>query len=229
MAAVDDSLKIDRGVTTLKERALEKMRDAILDFRFAPGERLVERALCARLDVSRSVVREVLRHLESEGLVESVPHRGPVVAEVDRDTAAQIYELRAHLEAIGARACAETASDRDLARLNRRLRALERAFEAGDKRAILTATTGFYDVMFTSGGKAVAWSILQSLNARINALRGMTVLSAGRAGDSLNEMRNIMAAIDSRDPARAEAACVAHVETAAAVAMFIFKTREAGA
>src|SRR3954470_1766498 len=92
------SLKIDRSAKTLRELSLEKMRAAILAGHFKPGERLVERSLCEQLDVSRSIVREVLRHLEAEGLVESIAHQGPVVATLSVDQAAQVYEIRALLE-----------------------------------------------------------------------------------------------------------------------------------
>ena len=217
-----DALRIDRNTKTLKERALENLREAIANFHFAPGERLVERKLCEDLGVSRSVVREVLRHLESEGLVVSTAHQGPSVAKVDRETAQQIYELRAQLEAIGARACAQAASAQDLARLEAELARLTAAFAAGDSRAILAATAAFYEIMFLSGGKDVAWAILKSLNARVSPLRRMTVTSAGRAGDSLAEMQRIYEALAARDPERAEAACRDHVAQAAAVAARLF-------
>lgn len=71
------SLKIDRSVKTLRELTLEKMRDAILSAYFKPGERLVERSLCEELGVSRSIVREVLRHLETRtGRVDPAPGPG---------------------------------------------------------------------------------------------------------------------------------------------------------
>jgi DNA-binding GntR family transcriptional regulator len=219
-----DTLRIDRTTTTLKARALDSLRDAIANFHFAPGERLVERKLCEDLGVSRSVVREVLRHLESEGLVVSTPHQGPSVARVDWETAAQIYELRAELEAIGARACAASASVQDLSRLEDELKRLSSAFDAGDSRAILAATTAFYEVMFLSGGKAVAWSTLKALNTRVSTLRRMTVTSAGRAGESLAEMRRIYAALAARDPNGAAAACQDHVTKAAAVAARLLDT-----
>ena len=57
---------------------------------------------------------------------------------------------------------------------------IERAFDAGDLRAVLEATTDFYETMFLSAGKSVAWTIVQSLNARISHLRMATIGSAGR-------------------------------------------------
>ena len=218
MAENRAALRIDRNVKTLKERALDALRDAILNFHFAPGERLVERKLCEELGVSRSVVREVLRHLESEGLVEAVAHQGPTVSRVDAATALEIYELRAELETLGARACAVKATAEDLAALKDHLEALEAAFARADSGAVLKATTAFYEAMFLSGGKRVAWGILQSLNARINSLRRMTFRARGRAGPSLAEMHAIYDALAAGDAERAAAACRDHVEKAARVA-----------
>ena len=218
MAQDRAALRIDRNIKTLKERALEALREAILNFHFAPGERLVERKLCEELGVSRSVVREVLRHLESEGLVDAVAHQGPTVSRVDAATAMEIYELRAQLETLGARACAAKATAADLAALKGHLEALQAAFSRKDGDAVLRATTSFYEAMFLSGGKNVAWGILQSLNARINSLRRMTFGASGRAGPSLAEMHAIHDALAAGDPEGAAAACRDHVEKAARVA-----------
>ena len=59
------SLKINRNTVTLRQQVLDVLRNAILDFRFKPGDRLIERELCAMTGVSRTSVREALRHLES--------------------------------------------------------------------------------------------------------------------------------------------------------------------
>ena len=101
---IEDALRIDRSAKTLRELAVERLRDAILDGQFRPGDRLVERVLCERLGVSRTVVREALRHLETEGLVDVVPQQGPAVARLDAGQATQIYEIRAMLEALAAAA-----------------------------------------------------------------------------------------------------------------------------
>lgn len=214
-----ESLKVERNTKTLRELVLEKMRDAILGRRFQPGERLVERSLCEQLGVSRTVVREALRHLEAEGLVETLPHQGPVVARLDPEQAAQIYELRAALEALAARACASRATPEDLDRLGAALTQIERAFAVGKLRDVLDATTDFYRTMFLSAGKTVAWAIVQSLNARISHLRMATLSSAGRATTGPAEMRRIVDAIRARDPGAAETACLDHVNQAARIAL----------
>ena len=211
-------LKVQRPTTTLKELALDKMRNAILGFHFQPGERLVERRLAEMLGVSRTVVREVLRHLEAEGLVETLAYQGPVVARLDLATVDQIYELRAVIEVLATRACAERVGERDLERLTQTLGAIEAAFEDGDIVRALEETTHFYAIIFTSAGKTVAWQVFRSLNARINHLRAVTLSSEGRSKTGPVEMRRILTAIRDHDPEGAERVCREHVERAHAIA-----------
>lgn len=213
-----ESLRIQRSTTTLRQLALEKMRDAILRFRFRPGDRLVERDLCDRLGVSRSVVREVLRHLEAEGLVETIPHQGPVVARFDPAKVEQIYEIRGLLEAMAAGACAERADAAAAERLDRAIDVIDQAFQGGDPPEILEATTAFYDELFRCSGKVVAWEIVRSLNARINHLRGMTITSTNRREAAIPEMRRIQRAIAAGDAEAAAEASREHVRRAANIA-----------
>ena len=110
-------MRIEEVPRTLRELALERMRAAIVEFHFKPGQRLIERDLCEQLGVSRSVVREVIRHLEAEGLVHTVPHQGPIVATLDAETAAQIYELRSLLESAAAQAAATLAGAVDIEKM----------------------------------------------------------------------------------------------------------------
>ncbi|MEI9406406.1 GntR family transcriptional regulator [Mesorhizobium argentiipisi] len=210
----DDTLRIDRSAKTLRTLALERMREAIMDFHFQPGERLVERPLCDQLGVSRSVVREVLRQLEAEGLVQMIPGHGPAVAKPDLGRTDEIYELRALLEGIAARACAMSATNAQLALLDSALANLVEAWASGKPAEVMRATTKFYEVLFEAADKRVAWEIVIGLNVRINQLRSMTILSANRRGPAIAEMTEIMDAVRSRKPDEAEAAARRHVESA---------------
>lgn len=213
------SLKIDRNKKTLRELTLEKMRQAIVDQYFQPGQRLVERTLCDELGVSRTVVREVLRHLETEGLVQSIPQQGPVVATIDADTTRQIYEMRALLEGHAAAACATRGGDDAVARLADAIMLIEAAFKRGDLHAVLDHTHAFYDVMFHAAGETVAWGIVCSLNARINRLRGITIASRERDAVAPREMHQLLDALRAHDAPAAREAAQAHVRSAQAIAM----------
>ncbi len=220
------SLKVNRNTKTLRVLTLEKMRNAILSDHFKPGERLVERQLCEQLDVSRTVVREVLRHLETEGLVESIAHQGPVVATFNADEAAQIYEIRVLLEGHAAYLCAQKASDATLDQLKQINAQIQAAFKARDFNEVLARTSAFYEAMFMGGGSTVAWGVVQSLNARINRLRAVTISAPGRDVEAAQEMARILVALGQRDAHAAQEASAAHVRRVAQIAAEKLKEKE---
>jgi GntR family transcriptional regulator, trigonelline degradation regulator len=217
--APHDTLLIDRSGKTLRQLTLEKLREAILNMTFQPGDRLVERTLCDRLGVSRSVVREALRHLEAEGLVENIPGQGPAVAAPDSEKIKQIYELRAMLEALAARHCAARAAAADLALLHSALVEIKVGYDLQSPSAVLAATTRFYEAMFRAAGREVAWDMLISLNGRISHLRARTIATTGRNQDGVAEMQAILNAIEARDPDAAAAASANHIQNALKIAL----------
>ncbi|MBZ9775627.1 GntR family transcriptional regulator [Mesorhizobium sp. CO1-1-8] len=221
----DDTLRIDRSAKTLRTLSLERLREAIMDFHFQPGERLVERPLCDQLGVSRSVVREVLRQLEAEGLVQMIPGHGPAVAKPDLGRTDEIYELRALLEGIAARACAMSATSAQIALLDGALTDLLEAWASGVPVAVMRATTKFYEALFEVADKRIAWEIVTGLNVRINQLRSMTIASENRREPAIAEMTAIMDAIKLRDPDKAEAAARHHVEQARFIAQRLLRPR----
>lgn len=212
-------MRVDRSARTLRELTLEKLREAISQGFYRPGDRLIERTLCDQLGVSRTVVREVLRHLETEGLVETVSHSGPIVARLETEQVQQIYEIRALLEAEAARACAQHATPELVAKL-RAIRAdIEEGFERKDFKQVLTSTERFYEAMFEGGHKFMMHHVVKSLNARINQLRAMTISSPGRDIDSNREMNRLLNAIEKGDGEAAAAASLAHVQRTAGIAL----------
>ena len=219
MTPAAPSLKVDRSAKTLRELALDTMRTAIVNGHFKAGERLVERNLCDQLDVSRSIVREVLRHLETEGLVTSVGHQGPVVASVSREQATEIYEIRALLEGHAARIFTQRASADDLATLTTLNTRIQTAIGQHDFAQAVLHTTAFYETLFLSAQVPVAWDIVKSLNARINRLRLMTLATPGRQAQVAQEMQKILDALSQRNPQAAEQAAVEHVQRVSDIAL----------
>lgn len=213
------SIKVDRSSKTLRELTLDKVRMAILSQYFKPGQRLIERSLCEELGVSRTVVREVLRHLETEGLVQSVPQQGPIVAVIDADTTRQIYEVRSLLEGHAAAGCAQKATPKDIEAMRQSLTNIDAAFARKDYQGVMEATTSFYRTLFLAAGDTMAWEIVSLLNARINRLRLITISSSGRAVAAPSEMFVLLNAIERRDAAAAALTAREHVQTAQTIAM----------
>ena len=213
------SIKVDRNSKTLRELTLEKVRLAILNQYFKPGQRLIERSMCEELGVSRTVVREVLRHLETEGLVQSIPQQGPIVAVIDADTTRQIYEVRSLLEGHAAARCAQKATPLDVETMHDALKSIDMAFTRKDYQEVMEATTNFYRTMFLAAGDTMAWEIVSLLNARINRLRLITISSSGRGSAAPSEMLRLLNAIERRDTQAASHTAREHVQTAQAIAM----------
>jgi len=207
-------MRVVRNTVTLRQQVLEVLRSAILSFQFKPGDRLIERELCEMTGVSRTSVREALRHLESEGLVQNLPNKGPMVATVTAAEAHEIYEVRRALEGLAARLFAERAGAAELAALDMAMTALERAFAAADVHEILKATTTYYDVVLSGCGNHVIRRLIGLLQARVTFLRATSISQPGRAPESLAEMQSLTAALKSGDAGRAEAASTAHIDRA---------------
>src|SRR4051794_19741899 len=85
---------------TLHMRTVEVLRQAILEGHFKPGDRLVERKLCEMTGVGRSSIREALRQLEAEQLIEYTPNRGPTVTVITPEKAEELYQVRGAIEGL---------------------------------------------------------------------------------------------------------------------------------
>ena len=212
------SFAVSHIAAPVREQVEARLRQAIVTGHFAPGARLIERELCALLGVSRTSVREALRQLEGDGLVTNIPHKGMVVTAITRAEAEEIYEVRAVVEGLAGRLCAEHLTNELAAALTTALKQIEAAHQAKDLAGLVAAKDQFYQVLLSGCGNRTAGVVLQSLHDRIASLRALTLAQPGRAEASVAEMRRMLAAILATDGPAACQACIVHVEQAAQVA-----------
>lgn len=212
-------MRIAPVAAPVRRQVVETLRAAITSGRFAPGQRLVEKDLCELLGVSRPSVREALRELESEGLINTIPNRGPLVSTLSAREAASLYEVRAVLEGLAAKLFAEKASDAQVAELGASVKRLEAAFATADVEQILVAKKAFYDVLLEGSQNVVIPSLLRTMNARVTQLRRVSLSSPKRLPKSLREIRAVLKAIRARDPEAAFRASLRHIAEASKVAM----------
>ncbi|HAV47689.1 MAG TPA: GntR family transcriptional regulator [Psychrobacter sp.] len=198
---------------TLKDTALEQLRLAIMIGQLAPGQRLVERAICEQLGVSRTVVRECIRHLESEHLV-TFSAGGSSVAVLESDEIRQIYHLRAMLESEAVRHCAEQATPELVEILQEGLIQIRDNLHAGDVVEALAHSYAFYERLSVTAGMTVAWELTERLNGRIGRLRFITLSTKERSVKGPNNLQEIVNNIAKGDSKPAVKACRKHVEEA---------------
>lgn len=217
MTGID--FKVSKRNSTLRGQVVDKIRSAIREGHFTPGQRLVERELCELLDVSRTSIREALRHLEVEGLINVVPHKGPTVAVMQKQEAQQLYELRALLEGYAGEQFALTGSADLKTKLGSALSEFERISETGTSGELLDAKAGFYNLLIEGCGNVFVGQTLESLYNRIALLRMTSMSQPGRLAHSLAELREIVAAIQAGDGLSAGNACRRHIQNAAKAAL----------
>ena len=170
--------------------------------------------MCDLLGVSRTSVREALRHLESERLIRTVPHKGPVVISLTERDAKDLYQVRAALEGLAGELFATNAADRQIAELKRTAEEMQVAATKNVPTTTLRIISKFYEVLFEGADNQVCAQFIQSLNARISMFRRMTLSTRSRNEPMMAEIEEIVAAATARDPARLKQACIAHVDGA---------------
>jgi GntR family transcriptional regulator, trigonelline degradation regulator len=222
------ALRVAKDMPSLRELTTRTLRDAILRMHFKPKQRLTERELCEQTGVSRTCVREAVRSLEAEGLVERVPNRGIFVASVSVDEARQIYEVRAELEPAFAKLFVARAEDRELQDLRSAYLRIEKVATRRPVISYVEAIDQFYDVILRGARNEVARTILQSLRARMRYLRTLTaeVAETNRKQESLALMRKIMEAALRRDAGAVAERCRAFVERSAKFAIVVLSRQE---
>jgi DNA-binding GntR family transcriptional regulator len=229
MARMTPNLAVTRDAPTLRELTTAKLREAILSLHFKPDQHLVERELCEVTGVSRTSVREALRQLEAEGLVERRGNRGLFVAAITREEAQQVYEVRAALEPEMARLFAERAEARDLKALQDAFRDLEKAGQRNNVRSSVEAYDRFYDVLLSGSRNDLARRFLGTLRARITFLRTITAQRAEPAyrQQTMHLMRQILEAALARNGEQLAQRCRGFVDRSAEFADAVLREKQA--
>lgn len=216
----------------LRLQLVARLRDAVTEGKYLPGDKLTERELCARFRVSRPSMREALRQLEAEGLIHILPHRGPVVRSVDRAQYDELHELRVSLEVLAAKRFALHGSPAEMDRLGERIEAFDLALGSRNVARIRQAKHALYEAFLAGAHNDSLASFIANVNARLGFLWSSSLHHPGRREESVGEYRRLLHAIRERDPEAAQAAVVLHnqrVRTIGLMALERFTARSAKA
>ncbi len=209
----------------LRVQVASALRIGIREFQIQPGQRLIEREIVERLGVSRTTVREALSELASEGLVILVPQKGAVVTTPTYQDALDLYELRGELEAILVQRFIERATEAQFARLDAAVEHFQSVTaHFTEFRELLTAKDGFYDALVDGADSPPLRSLLLTVHARLQVLRGSSPSDLDRSLGVAEELRGILEAILRRDVDLARERTNAHIRAAAADTLMAFGT-----
>jgi len=201
-------------LSVASEKAYRKLRDRIFSGDYAPGVRLKERQLCADLEVSRTPVREALRRLESEGLVQIEPRRGGVVSHIDAEEAEEIFALGAVIESFAAKMAAQKATAEGVAALDDVVAAMAAVLERGDD----TCRADYMKLDGELHSRIVAMADSRRLSAALQQVVGVPVLvqafnryTPEHLRQSFDQHRALVDAIRERDGEWAESTMRYHI------------------
>jgi DNA-binding GntR family transcriptional regulator len=196
-----------------RQRAGERLRQAILAGDMAPGQRLIEEELAEMLGVTRASLRGALFDLAAEGLVERIPNRGARVRIVTLGEAVAITECRMALEGLCAAKAAELITEPQAARLQELGQQLQDSVTEGESLKYSALNHELHRMIREISGQTVAARLLERLNAQLVRHQFQLSLRPGRPQASLAQHLAIITAVTGRRPAEAEEATRQHLRS----------------
>ena len=183
----------------LVEEVVERLRDLIIQGELAPGVKLNERVLCERLRTSRTPVREAIKYLASEGLVELLPNRGAIVTPVTPTTVREMFVVLGALEALAGELACANASDADIAEIRALHYQMLAHHARGELAPYFRCNQEIHLRLVGCSGNATLVNTYRALNGHVRRARYMANLSHERWDHAVQEHQQILDALARRD------------------------------
>ena len=187
------------------------LRRMLIEGRFPPGERLVEEALAREMGASRTPLREALHRLEQEGLLARRPRGGYELKPLDPAEVEEAVESRSLLESYAASLAARRATEQVLAGLERNIAQFEAAHRRQDPAALAALNAEFHAMLARAAGSRLLIRLLEVLEGMVERISRESATGMEAGCWSLDEHREILAALRARDPEAAARAAAGHV------------------
>ena len=206
---------LEHRTISLAEQVFDRLETDILSGKYQRGDVLTELKLVNDLGVSRTPIREALRRLEQEHIVEMTP-RGILVLGVSQKDLSDILEIRSRIEGLAARMAAERITDEEIAQLRETIELQEFYVPKKDAARINGMDSQFHQMIYRFSGSTPLYDTLMPLHKKVLKYRHASVQNEVRSVDSSMEHRAIFEAIAAHDPDLAEERMKAHIANAKA-------------
>lgn len=199
------------GRLSLTAKIFNKIREDILNGRYKEGEKLIEAKLAEEMGVSRTPVREALKQLELDGLVDNVPNRGVIVKGISNQDIQDIFEIRAAIEGIAAKWAVERITEEELHSLKEIHELAEFYVFKKDIEKFAELNTRFHEIIYKATKSRYLEQVLKDFQYYMKQARRKSLQKEGRMEDAFAEHKDILEAFLKRDKEEAEKMLTLHV------------------
>ncbi len=218
-----DQKKENKSLTSI---IFEKIREDILNDQYKHGEKIVEAKLAEELGVSRTPVREALKQLELDGLVENIPNRGVIVKGISQQDIYDIFTIRMAIEGIAAQWAIERMSDEEMNQLKEVFELMEFYTFKGDVTKIFELNTKFHEIIYMATKSRYLEHVLRDFQLFIKSTRNKSLRSEGRMETALEEHKCILEAFINKDAPTAVSMLTKHITNSRKNAMKLTGMKE---
>lgn len=192
--------KLERK-TLLRDKIYEMLKEAIFSGELEPGERIIETRLADEMGISRTPIREAIRHLESEGYIESMDNGGVRVSEITEDDIKEWHEIKLVFDELAMKKTVDNITEEIIEILKEDLNKVEKAIsqEKIDDEEIIKLNTDFHNTMYEISGNKLIKTIKEDYQKYNYMMRKYLSKIEGRHQQALLEHKQILEAIINRD------------------------------
>ena len=201
----------------LHDTVVSRLRDLIVEGELQPGSRIHERELCARFTVSRTPLREALKVLASEGLIELLPNRGARVARLTEQDVRDMFQVMGALEALAGQLACERVTEIEVAEITALHYQMLVHVKRGELRDYFRVNQAIHEAILEAARNPVLKTTYQSLAGRIRRARYMANMSDVRWAEAVAEHEAILGALTARDGMRLAGLLTEHLANKSAV------------
>lgn len=202
------------GRVSLTSKIFNILRDDILNDKYEEGEKLVEAKLAEELGVSRTPVREALKQLELDGIVENIPNRGVIVKGISKQDIQDIFAIRTAIEGIAAAWAVERITEEEIKALKETYELMEFYAFKKDLEKVAEFNSRFHETIYRATKSRYLEQVLRDFQYYMKKIRRKSLQVEGRMDEALKEHKEILEAFIARDGNKAQETLSAHVNNA---------------
>ena len=195
----------------LHDQVAARLRTMLVEGQIAPGAKLNERELCEQLRVSRTPLREAIKLLAAEGLVDLLPNRGAVAVKLTEADVLNTFEVLAMLEGMSGELAAQRISDGELAEVRALHYEMMACFARRDLSGYYRINARIHAAINDAAKNPVLTSTYRSINARVQSLRFRTNQNEAKWKSAVAEHERMLEALTARDAAALRKVLVEHL------------------